>query len=518
MGDQPSYDLKRFVPPGPVANAWIHDHSRISFIMGPIGSGKTTCAIFKRIWHAHSMPVCNDGVIRSKWVVVRDSFRTLEKTTLASWRQWFPYDYPGSDWQGGNDRPAVHTLRIQSKRGVVEIVTEFAALGAHRIEEILRGWEGDGAWMNEADTMEVGAKVYLASRLRPFQGGLLTDEEARANMPRQLLGDFNAPDTDNWIYQDFVEAGTPAKHGFVAPGGHRLFVQPGGMDPAAENVVVAGKRRLPTGYYEDLIDQNKARPWWVNRMVHNRFGPNQDGKPVYACFDPSRHMAAKVLEPAPGLPIIVGLDAGLSPAAVVIQPMPTGQIRVLDELVPGHGYGPTRFAELLFALLADRYAAVPRLTIYADPAAFMGGDTLGGELTWVETVGRLLGVPIRQPAGGSNEIGLRLEAVTSSLMTTIDGTTPGLVVSPACKLLRKGFVSDYKFAKVRVGNTDRFTEVPDKNDYSHPHDALQYAVLGWKGRAGVVAAKTSGLFGEGGRRRDPWVDRPKSKEWFDVLR
>lgn len=510
--EKPAYSLLRFVPPGPVARAWIADGSRISFIMGPIGSGKTTSAIFKRFQHAHAMPRCNDGVIRSKAVVVRDSFRTLEKTTLASWRQWFPEDFPGSDWKGGNDRPAVHTLKLATKRGPLEVVTEFAALGSHRIEEVLRGWEGDFEWMNEADTMDVSAKIYLASRLRPWQGGLLTDGEARETMPRQLIGDFNAPDVDNWIYQDFVEAGLPASMGFAAPGGHRLFVQPSGMAANAENIVVSGVRRLPGGYYEDLIEQNKARPWWIDRMVHNKFGPNRDGKPVYECFDVGRHMAAKPLDPVAELPIIIGLDAGLSPAAVIVQPMPTGQIRVLDELVPGHGFGPQRFSDLLLTLLADRYARVSKIVAYADPAAFVGADALGGELTWVETVGRALGLAIQLPGGGSNEIGLRLEAVTTSLMTTIDGSTPGLVLSPTCTKLRKGFVSDYRFTKVRVGNSDRFTETPEKNDFSHPHDALQYAVLGWKGRSGVMREAAREKRGGNG-----WGERPAKREWFDVL-
>lgn len=512
METSAAFSLTRFVPPGPVASAWIASKARNAFIMGPFGSGKTTSAIFKRFRFAHQMPVCNDGIIRCKAIVVRDSFRTLEKTTLASWRQWFPADYPGSEWQGGNDRPAIHTVRIKTSRGILEVVTEFAALGSHRIEDVLRGWEGSFAWMNEADLMDVSAKMYLGGRLRPFQGGLLTDEAARQSMPLQLIGDINAPDTDSWIYADFVEGAVPFAHGFMGSGGHRLFVQPSGMSDKAENKKNLGKR-----YYEDLVDQNKGKQWWVDRFIHNKFGPSRDGKPVYECFDVTRHMANRVLDPIDELPIIIGLDAGLSPAAVIIQVLPTGQILVLDELVPGHGFGPKRFSEMLLSLLADRYARVPRIIVYADPAAFVGADQLGGELTWVETVSAALGLPILMPGGGSNEIALRLEAVTSSLLVTIDGTTPGLVVSPACKMIRKGFVSGYRYTKTRVGNTDRFADLPEKNDFSHPHDALQYGVLGHKGRAGVIGeASRAGRLGRGGA--GGWGNgNAKPKEWFDVL-
>jgi hypothetical protein len=49
-------------------------------------------------------------------------------------------------------------------------------------------------------------------------------------------------------------------------------------------------------------------------------------------------------------------------------------------------------------------------------------------------------------------------------------------------MLRKGFISEYHFEKKRVainaGDSDpKFKEKPDKNIYSHIHDALQYAVM-----------------------------------------
>lgn len=506
-----SFSLMRFKSPGPVADAWANDTTRTSFIMGPVGSGKTTTAIFKRFRHAVRMPRCTDGIIRCKGIVVRDSFRTLEKTTLASWRQWFPADFPESEWVGGNDRPAVHTVRMRTRRGVVEVVTEFAALGSHRIEDVLRGWEGSFEWMNEADLMDISAKVYLASRLRPFQGGLLPDPAKRETMPRQLIGDINAPDTDSWIYSEFVAEAVRVSNGWAnAATGHRLFVQPSGMSEAAEN-----KANLNSDYYQKMVDENKARQWWVDKFVHNKFGASRDGKPVYECFDENRHVAGSELTPDPNLPVYLGLDAGLTPAAVFIQPMPTGEVRVLDELVPGHGFGPRRFGEMLLDLIARRYERVPKIIAYADPASAYGADTEGGELSWLETVSQILGIPVLVPAGGSNELSLRLEAVTGLLMTTIDGTKPGLVVSPHCRMIRKGFASHYRFAK-QGQNDNRWQAVPEKNEFSHPHDALQYAVLGWRGRAGVIGeAARRGRLG-GGSPSSGW-NKPRAGG-FDVHR
>jgi hypothetical protein len=42
-------------------------------------------------------------------------------------------------------------------------------------------------------------------------------------------------------------------------------------------------------------------------------------------------------------------------------------------------------------------------------------------------------------------------------------------------MLRKGFSGRYQYRRVKVsGAAERYHDEPDKNLYSHPHDALQY--------------------------------------------
>src|SRR5574337_1125687 len=154
MGES-AFSIANYRPPGPVARAFIQSTKIAPFIMGPVGSGKTTAAIFSNLRYTALMPVCSDGVIRAKGVVVRSDYRTLWRTTLPSWWQWFPRDFPGSTFTGGPDRPSTHELPFTTPRGrKIELTVEFAALGSHRIEDALRGWEGSGAHMEEADLME----------------------------------------------------------------------------------------------------------------------------------------------------------------------------------------------------------------------------------------------------------------------------------------------------------------------------------------------------------------------------
>jgi len=173
-----------------------------------------------------------------------------------------------------------------------------------------------------------------------------------------------------------------------------------------------------------------------------------------------------------------------------VQRARNGQWRVVFEVVPGRMNG-RRFGDLCRQLLGEKCPGWKIAGAWADPAGFTGADKEAGELAWAETVGVTMGISI-QPAP-TNEIDPRLASVKDELTFLIDGSTPGLIVSgPDCPILRKGFASDYCYRKVRVGNTERFDPKPDKSRVSsNPHDALQYVMLGVKGRAGVVIGRAA---------------------------
>ena len=64
-----------------------------------------------------------------------------------------------------------------------------------------------------------------------------------------------------------------------------------------------------------------------------------------------------------------------------------------------------------------------------------------------------------------------------SIVRLIEGV-PGLIISRNCAILRKGFVSGYHFKVIEATGGPRPSPLPDKNRFSHPHDALQYLCLG----------------------------------------
>ncbi|RIK92889.1 MAG: hypothetical protein DCC73_11465 [Proteobacteria bacterium] len=449
-------------PAGPVADRFVKSQAYLRGIMGPIGSGKTTACIQACVWAALWQNPGPDGVRRARVVVVRDTYPNLDTTTLRSWHGWFPKEL--GRWNG--DAPRIHEIRFALHREWdVELEMVFVAVGDKRAEDIFRGLEPTAVWLNEADLLSPEVFQYARTRVGRYPGPNLGGCAWSG-----LWCDFNAPDIDNYIYETFVEN----------PGPETVFFrQPGGFDPQAENI-----HNLPARYYErqaEGMPDDKKR-----RLIDNQFGFSRDGQPVYPEFQDHIHVANRPLEPIKGLKLIIGLDGGMTPAAVFCQRTSIGQWRCLAELAVFptaekmlDAMGPTRFAEVLRQKLrddyADWYARPESIELWADPATDAGNDEKGGDESWLRIVQRVLGLSIRRAA--TNDPTLRQEAVRRTLPHSVEGQ-PAFLLSPVCKVVRKGFNSGYHIRRIAVAGSNRWEEKPNKNEYSHVHDALQYAFLG----------------------------------------
>jgi hypothetical protein len=471
---------KLFYPAGPVAARFMASRRQRRGIMGPFGSSKTSTCLIDLVAKAQVSRVQPDGWRRFKTISVRDTFRELEKTTIPSWLNWFPKKADGSDWTGGEGgRPARHTIMFENEREDyrLEYIIEFIGLNGRSVEDALRGYEYTAVHLGELDRLSPEVYDYATGRWGRYPQ---TDKDTGAGPDWWgVVMDFNAPDTENWVYTDLIEKADEADFEF--------FRQPGGLDPGAENL-----KHLPGGraYYEDLA---KGKPdWWVRRFVHNQYGYSRDGKPVYPEFNDALHVATGPLMPAPGVPLVIGADAGGTPAALIKQHMPNGQWRWLDEIVtPANEItGPNRFGERINLVLAEpRYKAwaasfllrgdrreIPMIGGWADPSALHGADREAGERNWIETVSHVTQIRFR-PAP-SNESGVRQEALRVPLTRMIDGREPGLLISPTCKVARKGMNSGYRLRKVQLIGVDRYEDKPEKNEFSHVIEAGQYGMLG----------------------------------------
>ena len=79
-------------------------------------------------------------------------------------------------------------------------------------------------------------------------------------------------------------------------------------------------------------------------------------------------------------------------------------------------------------------------------------------------------------AASSNDVALRIEAVNAPL-TRLNEKQSGILIDPRCTNLVKGFEGGYHYRRLQVSG-ERYEETPNKNRFSHVHDALQYLMLG----------------------------------------
>lgn len=494
------FDPYRYLPPGPVAQAFILSTALTKVIMGPLGGGKTTTCAFARITAATLAPIARHPEDKKptrmcRWIVLRDTFRSAEKTVLESWKQWFPKGYPGSTWTGGNDRPVTHTLRFIGKDGIrIEAITEFAGLGEASIETLMKGREYSGAWLNEIDTHAAGSLDDLEQRVGRYPKAdiLLTAaqlldlaREMRLAQPlvsgqrqRFVIGDMNAPTIDNWTFKVLVKERKPDR---------AFFQQPSGRSVDAEN-----RFNLEADYYDRIVRNQEEH--FVKRMVDNEFGYSRSGKPVLASFSYFRHAAGHRLPYRPELDLYIGIDAstsGLSPAAIFAQSW-TPRIAFVDELYLGHGVGPARFGEGLQKKIEHDYPDA-RIKVFVDPAAQFGADKEGGQLAALEVLAVILGVPILVPANGSNELGMRIDAINAELRGYLEPHSHLIVCPEKCPLWLEGASGKYRFRKKPEASSNEYDDTPEKlHPWSDLQDAGQYVVLGIRGRAGAIRGAARG--------------------------
>lgn len=511
-------EIERYRPPGPIGQAYMKSRDPINVIMGPGGSGKTVVSCAKGPRHAAEYaPHDRDGWIRVKTLCVRDTYRSFARTALESWYNMFPEKHPWTfSHEGGQDRPVRHVLRWQVRRGHdllnVEYTMETGAIGDNDLEAFAKGYEITYAWGNEYDLMPPNtlptffqrcgrfppveelaeseiARVSVDGR-KMMEGMGLKVEAHEIVLPRIVWGDMNPPDIDNPAFT--VPFGEASKPGSIVRGvttGWTGFWQPGGLDNKAENRV--GK---PRSSYELEAATTKDKNL-VRRMVHSLPAYAKDGTPVYEdYFDQARHVADERIEPVQGWGLTVGIDGGGSPAATIGQPTPFGGDRLLAEVVSDPGTGPTRFAMMVLAVLAREFPGLPVIGAWGDPSAWYGADKATDEFHWMNTFIQAVGFNV-EPAP-SNEPSMRQEAVKHMLGMSIDGARPGYQISPVCKKMIGGYSAHYKLSKKNSSSeTDKLVVV--KNEYSHPHDAEQYRLLGRLGIAALVQAASKSVLPAG---------------------
>lgn len=468
-----------FTPPGPISAAFMVDRSPVSAIMGPVGSAKTSTCVMKLLRiAADQRPSPLDGVRYTKFMVIRDTYRNLNRTTVKTFKNWLPQG--AGHWTGGGNDPAVFHLRARLiDQSIMDLQVEFVALGDNAIEDVARGWEGTGIWPNEADLLPVEVLQYLYGRCGRYPG--------KAHGGPSWAGaimDYNAPDTENYCYKLFEED---------CPDGYRLFKQPGGREPNAENL-----QNLPPGYYDEQVKllEAQGRDDLVRRLIDNQYGYSRDGKPVYPEYRDNFHCAAQELPAVKGLPIKISVDQGLHPAAVLRQSMPDGQRRYLEEIYCDTG--AEGLANEVRRVMGERYPDHRLIGGRCDPVGDARDDK-GGD-SWLDALNRFLNLsgPARIRAAETNMPDRCTTAVRMRLKRMVGQGLPEMLISPRCKVMRKAFNSDYCYKKKRMANGGFDDKPVKKFPTSDVMNALEFDCLDDGGFEEVIGRQNRGqAWGQG---------------------
>jgi hypothetical protein len=212
---------------------------------------------------------------------------------------------------------------------------------------------------------------------------------------------------------------------------------------------------------------------WITVYVDGKYGYVRDGKPVYMNWADTFHLAPKDLEPHKSYPLICGYDCtGRNQAWTVNQWLPNGKFHTYDEIFREDTDVRTFLSENVKPFMQSKYAGLP-LRVIGDPAGKTRSDTDSNNALKEAKLQKI----IIHPAY-SNTWDSRYGAVNRLLIgSPIDGKGR-YQLNPRCKILHKGFLGEYRLARVQVTGQERYKDQPEKNKASHLHDALQYAAMG----------------------------------------
>ena len=480
--------LVEYTPP-PTIKDFMMDDSLVRAIIGPVGSGKSSGSCVEIVRRAFLQEPDNDGVRRIRGAAIRNTYRELEDTTLRTWLDWFP-EHTGSGEPGwghykegkktyilGRDRKDNKLIQLDDGTSVYcELL--FRALEKPDDTKKLLSLDLTLAWINEFREIPYEVLRALVARM----GRYPSKKNGPGATYKGVMADSNPYDVDSDYYRLFEEGEDEEVNEMyeklgVEPPSFSLYSQPSGMSPNAENL-----ENLPDGYayYVNMIETAKKSGKgqnWIDVHVHGKFGFTYEGRSVYRdAFSEDNHRSPGPLRHIPSRTIAVGFDPGIGgTAAVYTQTDIVGRWSVLGELV-AEEVGATEFIPMMASDLKRRFGVSPmEVVIYADPAIDQRS-----QINMKTYKSMLIDAGFRVYPSEKG-VDIRIESVRSVLNRNIDGY-PALNVDKSCSKLLRGFMGGYCFRRMQVSG-ERYTEKPDKNEFSHVHDALQYVVAYFEGPA-----------------------------------
>lgn len=437
------------------------DTSFVKYIAGPLGSGKSSGCIMEILYRAVNQQPNADGVRQTRWAFVRNHYPELKSTTIKTYQEWIP----------NSIAPVVYSTPIVSRLiqrladgTTLDMEVLFLALDLPEDVSKLLSIEFTGAYLNEARELAWETMEAIVSRTPRFPKTIKDENGVTTFGPTYpgVVLDSNPPRNTHWLYEKFETGKTPPRWA--------KFQQPPAIyfddvtekwypSPDAENLL-----HLADDYYQVQIDAAGDKHDFLRVNLGGEFGMSRKGKPVFRKYSEFKHVSKEPLTPHRGSPLLIGLDFGLNPGAVLGQ-LQLGGARFFDELYGTDDAFEDFLNDSLIPLLTTKYAGYNVIAV-GDPA---GRGRSGIDKRTPFTL--LAKANIKAFPANTNNFIPRKEAVDYFL-----GRTDGLLLDPSLAHLRAALGGGYVYREAR-NNRGQVFDTPDKNEFSHISDALQYWCL-----------------------------------------
>lgn len=434
-----------FTPP-PTLEKFLLDNKRVRFVIGPVGSGKTTCMIMENLRRAAQQSPSPDGLRRTRVAIVRNTLKQLMSTVLPDIM---------SVLAGLGNIARYHVTSSCVRIRVGDIQSDWYLMPLDTIHDTRRLLSMQLSWAWIAEFREVAYEI-----LAPLRGrcGRYPSMKHGGVMPTWygVFGESNPFNIDSPWNTALIEELDPEKWSF--------YRQPGGRSQFAEN-----RQNLVVDYYEELLVG--ASPDWVSVHVDAEIGESMEGKGVWrGVFDRSFHVAREGLQVIPGMPLIFSFDFGRTPAALMAQLDPRGRIIVLHEWTSEDtGLDVFLDAKVIPWLNMMGLGHLRRIVV-ADPSG--AHEAQATDLSCFQVL-KKKSFPVK-PAE-TNDIWPRISVVEQRLLKRA-----GILIDPGCRVLVRALAGEYKFRKKKSGEYE--DEPEKKHPVSDVADCLQYLCMLIDGR------------------------------------
>jgi hypothetical protein len=443
--------------PSKTVREFMLSEAQIRAIMGPVGSGKTSGAIIELLRQSILMPPMDDGVRRSKQLVVRNTKQQLKDTTLASVVGLLPVEL--YKWRESE-------MVMRFKFNDVECDWLFRSLDTPEDVQRVLSLETTNAWVEEAREIPVPLLSHIEGRT-----GRYPSQAGGFRYRSGIIYTTNPPEIDSDHYK-LLEKLPQEEGNENSIINVDVFKQPSGLSPEAENL-----NNLRPNYYEDL-SKGKTQEF-IDVYVHGRYAKSMSGKPVYEKSFQYDRRVKKGLKVDPFLPVVVGVDAARNPAMVFMQLQRDGKLRKLHEAVGSDMSMKTFIKTQLNPIVRNFFPNNP-LVFVGDPSWIRQGDGDDNSskkelkktyVTEMPDSGNIV------KTASTNDPTARINALDEPFRNMWPDGEPGIEYAEECKTLVTALRSKYRYTRQKTAD-GKFKDAPDK---SHPWsdvvDADQYGTM-----------------------------------------